>query len=200
MIEMFILKIKISLKAQISMIIMLVGIGLCTISRFDGNNTLSGFLIGLSGVIATAMYQIMSKTKQKELNCNEYQLLLYETPLSALILWIIVPFIENYAWDDPKSIWHQSYTSDLILAICFTALMSTLINISLFVAIKRTSALTYNIVSNMKTVSILLLGTLMFKEKLSLRQVIGMIIAVFGVICYSSVKMMEAKKIQQQNN
>ncbi|KAH7820224.1 putative solute carrier family 35, member E3 [Monocercomonoides exilis] len=192
LIEFIFYKKRFPVPIQASLLVIMVGIGLCTVQDFSMN--IKGFIIGASGAFASALYVIMSRSKQTELNCNEYQILLFETPISALLLLSFVAFQENYSFTDPSSIWNVTYTPTIVAAILVTATLSVGVNISLFVVTRRTSALTYSVVSNLKTVSILVLGTLLFKETLSLRKIIGMIITVSGVFIYSYLNILEKQK------
>lgn len=53
--------------------------------------------------------------------------------------------------------------------------------------------------SNIKTVSILVFGVILFQETLTLRKVLGMVIAVTGVFYYSYVKMDESGQLKKNS-
>ena len=56
----------------------------------------------------------------------------------------------------------------------------------------------YNIVSHLKTISILVLGSVIFRDHLLFQQVVGMILAMCGIIDYSLVRLaIKNKKAKQ---
>lgn len=67
-----------------------IGVTVTTIS--DTEATIKGTLIALSALWVTSWYQIWVQKKQKELQCNGFQLLYYQSSLSLLLiafLWLI---------------------------------------------------------------------------------------------------------------
>lgn len=185
---------KFSQKVIQSLAIIVVGILLCTVNDFRTN--LVGFIIGFLGAFGSALYVLLSRTTQKDLNCTSHQLLLFQCPLSALMLCFIIPFLENYDSNDPDSIWNACYTNSLIAQIIYTCIASVGVNISLFLITRRTSPLTYSVMSNIKTVSTLTFGILFFKEPLTPRKVSGMVLALVGVAYYSYAKALESGQIE----
>ena len=80
------------------------------------------------------------------------------------------------------------------LALCFLQLFILLscsiavgTNLSQFICIGRFSAVSFQVLGHMKTILVLILGFILFgKEGLNLHVVIGMIIAVIGMIWYGN--------------
>lgn len=60
-------------------------------------------------------------------------------------------------------------------------------NLSQFICIGRFTAVSFQVIGHMKTILVLILGFLFFgKEGLNIQVVVGMIIAVFGMIWYGN--------------
>jgi hypothetical protein len=57
------------------------------------------------------------------------------------------------------------------------------------------SALTYNMVSHMKTVSILVGGFILFQDNLKFKQFIGILFTLFGLFSYTLVRMREQNQL-----
>jgi solute carrier family 35 protein E3 len=71
------------------------------------------------------------------------------------------------------------------MALLISAIMAVLVNVSTFLIIGRTSAITYNMVGHGKLVLILLCGYLFFGGALSLWNLIGVALAIGGIMTYS---------------
>ena len=57
------------------------------------------------------------------------------------------------------------------------------------------SALTYNMVSHMKTISILVGGFILFQDNLKFKQFIGILFTLFGLFSYTFVRMREQNQL-----
>jgi len=49
----------------------------------------------LEGLVATAFYQLLVKTRQDKLEANSFQLLHYQAPQSALLVAVCTPFFDK---------------------------------------------------------------------------------------------------------
>ena len=86
------------------------------------------------------------------------------------------------------------YLKMIWLALCFVQLFILLscsiavgTNLSQFICIGRFSAVSFQVLGHMKTILVLILGFILFgKEGLNLHVVIGMFIAVIGMIWYGN--------------
>jgi solute carrier family 35 protein E3 len=63
-------------------------------SMYDLNFNVFGLTIGLVGTAVTSLYQVWVGEKQKEFKVNALQLLIYQAPLSSLMLMCVIPFFE----------------------------------------------------------------------------------------------------------
>jgi len=74
-----------------------VVVGVCTHSVNDIKLTVSGTIIASIGVLAASLYQVWVGEKLKEFDMNSQQLLLYQAPLSAIILIPLIFFVRKNA-------------------------------------------------------------------------------------------------------
>lgn len=147
--------------------------------------SLVGTGIALLSVFITALYQVLVGSKQKDLHADSMQLLLYQAPISAMMLLVCCPFMENI-----KSIWSFPYSSGLVIAILGSSLLAALVNVSTFLIIGHTSAITYNVVGHCKLCLVLLFGFLFFDHQaLTVVNLSGILIAICGISAYSYFKL-----------
>lgn len=116
------------------------------------------------------------------------QLLSYQAPLSALILVGFVPVFDNY-----KEILNYKMSLSAGVAISTSAFLAFLVNISTFIIIGKMSAITYNVAGHIKLCFILAAGYLLFDNKFNWLNMIGVGLAVSGVVTYSMIKMKLSK-------
>ncbi|CAF4032682.1 unnamed protein product, partial [Rotaria sordida] len=57
------------------------------------------------------------------------------------------------------------------------------------------SALTYNMIGHLKTISILVGGFLLFEDSLNYKQFIGILLTLFGLFSYTFVRMSEQNQL-----
>ncbi|KAF4699572.1 hypothetical protein FOZ62_023368 [Perkinsus olseni] len=145
-----------------------VGVALATATSVEVN--LLGVTFGVAGILSTSLYQIWVKTKQEELKCM--------VPAVDDI-----PTLIDFNW--------ATYAGGLVVASCA---MAFLVNLSIFLVIGKTSPVSYNVLGHAKLVVILSSGYLAFGEPYTLPNLIGVSLAVFGIISYTHLKMNERKE------
>lgn len=69
--------------------------------------------------------------------------------------------------------------------ILLSCLLAVFCNISQYLCIGRFSAVSFQVLGHMKTVCVLILGWLLFDSELTLNNIMGMAIAVIGMVVYS---------------
>jgi solute carrier family 35 protein E3 len=92
---------------------------------------------------------------------------------------------------------------EAIVTIFVSGCLGLLVSLSTFLMIGATSALTYNIVGHLKTVSILILGVLLYGDPMTVEKFFGIVLALTGVLGYSKLKLdkqtaEKAKQAQQK--
>ncbi len=123
-----------------------------------------GLLVGCAATVAAALYQVWAGSKQAELQANSSQLLHAYTPYAIALLGILVPIFEDVGWRDrrPDTLLGFPYSVESVCAIMLSAVLGIFVSLTTFLVIGTTSSLTYNIVSNLKTVIILTGGVFLF--------------------------------------
>lgn len=178
-----------SLKIKLSLAVTCVGVIIGTVTDTEAN--LIGTIVALSALLITSLYQIWVGTKQKELECNPYQLLYYQAPISALILIPIVPVLDLWLPDKdpeaPPKVFEMPNGAAMI-AIVISSTLAFLVNLSIFLVIGKTSPVTYNVLGHFKLCVILSLGFAFFGNPIDYKNLTGIAITLAGVFWYTHLK------------
>ena len=87
-------------------------------------------------------------------------------------------------------------TASLLIILQFFILLSCSLavfcNMSQYLCIGRFSATSFQVLGHMKTVCVLILGWILFDSALTIKNILGMLLAVMGMVVYSWA--MEAEK------
>ncbi len=159
-----------------------VGVALATVTSVETN--FYGTLWGVIGVIVTSVYQIWVKTEQERLKCSSELLLFYQAPLSAVMLAIVAPFLE-----DVHEMWNISLTPDCVLGIISSGIFAFLVNLSIFLVISGSSPVSYNVLGHGKLCVILVSGYTLFGESFHAKNIAGVALAVVGIVWYTHLKL-----------
>ncbi|KOX69060.1 Solute carrier family 35 member E3 [Melipona quadrifasciata] len=133
---------------------------------------------------------VVMNIKQKEFQMDPMQLLYYQAPLSAVMLFFIVPFLEPI-----EQTFARSWSLIDIAMVILSGIIAFFVNLTSYWIIGKTSPLTYNMVGHFKFCLLLLGGSLIFHETLTINQVIGITLTLVGIILYAHVKMKDIQAV-----
>ncbi|CAF2148884.1 unnamed protein product [Rotaria magnacalcarata] len=167
-----------------------VVVGVCTHSVNDIKLTVIGTVIATIGVISASLYQVWVGARLKDLEMNSQQLLYYQAPLSAVILMPFIAVMESF----PSYATGEAQRAAL-MAVVASGIVAFAVNLSIYWVIKNTSALTYNMIGHLKTISILVGGFLLFQDALNYKQFLGILLTIFGLFSYTFVRMGEQNQL-----
>ncbi|CAF1411141.1 unnamed protein product [Adineta steineri] len=111
---------------------------------------------------------------------NSQQLLYYQTPLSALLLIPFIFYMENFPV-------YKTYEEQQIAVVA-----SGIVG---FVVKSFRSALTYNMIGHMKTISILLGSFTLFDDFPSFKEFIEILLTLSGLFSYTFVRIDEENQL-----
>jgi solute carrier family 35 protein E3 len=172
---------SVSRSVQLALVPITFGVGYATVYDFSVNP--AGLVFAMCAVVFTALAQIFTNTYQKSLECNALQLLYHTSPYISLGMLIMSPF-----FDDVRALSQFEYTQPLVMRIAISCVFALGVNISNYLVLGKTSPLTYQVLGHFKTVLILVLGFTVFNKPIDIRNVIGILIAMFGVIAYTEIR------------
>ncbi|KAI9204379.1 triose-phosphate transporter family-domain-containing protein [Polychytrium aggregatum] len=177
---------KFSTVIKLAVIVTCVGVVITSFTDVEVN--FIGTVYAMTGVVVTSLYQILIGTKQRELEVNSMQLLYYQAPLSALMLLLAVPFL-----DDMHKLRAYSMSIEALSMILLSGFMAFFVNLSIFLVIGKTSAVAYNMVGHFKTCIILITGFTVFGQAVDLKNIFGILVTLSGVFWYSHISLKNRK-------
>lgn len=102
-------------KLRLALVPVCLGVILTTTNDYRLN--MVGTAYAIAGVIVTSFYQIWSGTLQKSLNCSALQLMVYTSPMSALLILPFLPIFDNYSTTSPAGIWNFAINDRVIVRL-----------------------------------------------------------------------------------
>ena len=140
--------------------------------------------------------------EQKGLGLSGLQLLQEYSPLAVGILSVLVPCVEDmglsHAERSIATVAGFPYTPEILMAICFSASCGLMVILSSFLVIGSTSPLTYNIIGHSKTVIVLAGGALLFNDDFTQKKILGVTVALGGIVWYSLIGIVCPVKAERQ--
>ncbi|KAA3485694.1 UDP-galactose transporter 2-like [Gossypium australe] len=149
-----------SSKVKMAVVVVVIGVGVCTVT--DVKINAHGFLCACVAVLSTSLQQILQ---------------------SKLYLLLLGPFVDYFLTG--KLLASYKISSAAFFFIVLSCSLAVFCNISQYLCIGRFSAVSFQVLGHMKTVCVLILGWMLFDSELTLKNILGMSIAVNGMIIYS---------------
>ncbi|CAL5328776.1 hypothetical protein CsSME_00008988 [Camellia sinensis var. sinensis] len=168
-------------EVKMAVAVVVVGVGVCTVT--DVNVNTKGFFCSVVAVLSTSLQQISIGSLQKKYSIGSFELLSKTAPIQALSLLLLGPFIDYYLTG--KFISNYRLSSSAFFFILLSCSLAVFCNVSQYLCIGRFSAVSFQVLGHMKTVCVLSLGWLLFDSIITLKNILGMAVAVVGMIIYS---------------
>ena len=157
-----------------------------------------GVIFAFSGIFASSLYTVWIASYHKKLQMNSMQLLFNQAPLASFMLLYVIPFVDTFpVWTEvavPKWIlillvsysWiydqFSSYMQNLADPYLQSGFFACVINMSQFFIIAQTGPVSSTVVGHVKTCSIVALGWITSGRAVKDKSVIGVIVAIGGII------------------
>ncbi|EEF52951.1 UDP-rhamnose/UDP-galactose transporter 2 [Ricinus communis] len=170
-----------SKEVKLSVLVVVTGVGVCTVTDVKVNA--KGFICACLAVLSTSLQQITIGSLQKKYSIGSFELLSKTAPIQAISLLVLGPFVDYYL--NGKFISTYKMSTGAILFILLSCLLAVFCNMSQYLCIGRFSATSFQVLGHMKTVCVLTLGWLLFDSELTFKNIMGMVIAVAGMVVYS---------------
>ncbi|KAI9095070.1 hypothetical protein K1719_026534 [Acacia pycnantha] len=175
---------------QFSLVILLVGVGIATVTDLQLN--VLGSILSLLAIVTTCIAQIMTNTIQKKFKVSSTQLLYQSCPYQAMTLFIIGPFLDWLLTN--QNVFAFNYTPQVLFFIVLSCLISVSVNFSTFLVIGKTSAVTYQVLGHLKTSLVLTFGYCLLHDPFNWHNILGILIAVIGMVLYSYYCALESQQ------
>ncbi|GAA0171518.1 secondary carrier transporter [Lithospermum erythrorhizon] len=170
-----------SKEIKMSVVVVVIGVGVCTVT--DVKINAKGFICACVAVLCTSLQQISIGSLQKKYSIGSFELLSKTAPIQAGSLLVLGPFIDYYL--SGKLILDYKFSSGAILFILLSCSLAVFCNMSQYLCIGRFSATSFQVLGHMKTVCVLVLGWLLFDSALTVKNILGMLVAILGMVIYS---------------
>ncbi|KAK7353544.1 hypothetical protein VNO80_18994 [Phaseolus coccineus] len=181
---------KFSKRIQFSLVILLLGVGIATITDLQ-LNVLGAFLSFLA-ILTTCVAQIMTNTIQKKFKTSSTQLLYQSCPYQAVTLLIFGPYLDKCLTN--LNVFSFKYTTLITTVIILSCLISIAVNFSTFLVIGKTSPVTYQVLGHLKTCLVLAFGYIIVHDPFTWRNILGIMVAMIGMIVYSYYCVLETQQ------
>ncbi|WVZ13490.1 hypothetical protein V8G54_011056 [Vigna mungo] len=176
-------KIRYSRDTKLSIGVVLLGVGVCTVTDVSVNAR--GFIAAFIAVWSTSMQQYYVHYLQRKYSLSSFNLLAHTAPAQAASLLLLGPFLDFWLTNARVDKYDYKTASSIFIFLSCTIAVGT--NLSQFICIGRFTAVSFQVLGHMKTILVLIMGFFFFgKENLNLQVVFGMIIAIVGMIWYGN--------------
>ncbi|KAF4369126.1 hypothetical protein G4B88_020904 [Cannabis sativa] len=181
-----------SQQIKLSLLVLLFGVGIASVTDLQLN--LVGTIISLLAIATTCVGQILTNTIQKRLNVSSTQLLYQSAPFQAAILFVSGPVVDQFL--TKKNVFAHQYSPIVLAFIILSCIISVSVNFSTFLVIGKTSPVTYQVLGHLKTCLVLGFGYTLLHDPFTHRNILGILVAIFGMGLYSYFCTQENKKKQ----
>lgn len=176
-------KVRYSRDTKLSILVVLTGVAVCTVTDVSVN--FKGLLAATIAVWSTSLQQYYVHSLQRKYSLSSFSLLGHTAPVQAASLLLLGPFSDYWLTNQRVDKFDYTITSIFFILLSCTIAIGT--NLSQFICIGRFTAVSFQVLGHMKTILVLLLGFFLFgREGLNVHVVIGMILAVIGMIWYGN--------------
>ncbi|KAH6791348.1 nucleotide sugar transporter-KT 1 [Perilla frutescens var. frutescens] len=174
-------RVQYSRDTKLSILVVLLGVAICTVTDMSVNT--KGFVAALIAVWSTSLQQYYVHFLQRKHSIGSFNLLGHTAPPQAASLLLVGPFMDYWLTNKRVDAYHYTFSSVMFVGLSCAIAIGT--NLSQFICIGRFTAVTFQVLGHMKTILVLTLGFLFFgKEGLNLHVVVGMMIAILGMMWY----------------
>lgn len=146
-----------------------------------------GVLFAFSGIFASSLYTVWIASFHRKLGMSSMQLLLNQAPVATLLLLYAIPFVDTFP------MWAEVAAPRWAM-VALSGGFAALINISQFFIIAQTGPVSSTVVGHVKTCTIVGLGWVVSGRAVGDRGVVGVVVAVGGIIWYSVVMLRERER------
>ncbi|KAF8413067.1 hypothetical protein HHK36_001043 [Tetracentron sinense] len=174
--------------AEVYLALLPVVLGIVLASNSEPLFHLFGFLVCVGSTAGRALKSVVQGillTSEAE-KLHSMNLLLYMAPMAALILLPFTLYIEgNVAAIIIEKARGDSFSVFLLIG---NATVAYLVNLTNFLVTKHTSALTLQVLGNVKAAVAAVVSVLIFRNPVTVMGMTGFVVTVMGVVLYSEAK------------
>lgn len=181
---------KLTVFMTLSLGLILVGVTIFAV--YDLTLNFYGCIWAALAIVSTSLAQVFFAPLQRELKLNALQLLLHTSPILTFGSFASIPLFETWA-----EIIKTKITYHLVVLICVSCFCAFFLNVTNYLVLQSTSPVSYLVIGHVKTILVIILGGIVFDNAIfSFRVVVGIFVALVGVLLFSY----ENHRQQQERN
>ncbi|XP_066603359.1 solute carrier family 35 member E1 homolog [Prorops nasuta] len=192
-----ILKEKQTMKVYLSIVPIVTGVAIATLTELSFN--MIGLLSALTSTMALSLQHIYSKKVLHDTGVHHLRLLLL---LGRLALFMFLPIWLLYELPkliyDPIAETSAEIDSNIIGLLIFDGILNWLQNIVAFSVLSIATPLTYAVANASKRIFVIAVTLLVLGNPVTWVNILGMTLAIFGVLCYNKAKYDQRKEKEQE--
>lgn len=161
------------------------GVALASVTELEFH--LGGFIAALTACFLTGLkFVLSSQMLAGRYKLDSINLLYYMAPPSVAFLLPVCLLLER----EGVTLWvtDASRTNLDFMLLLFSGVISYILNVTLFIVLKATSSVTVTVAGNVKTVLVIGVSILIFKNAVTFANVAGCLIAISGCCWYGLIK------------
>ncbi|CAN1262834.1 UDP-xylose transporter 2 [Linum perenne] len=97
-----------------------------------------------------------------------------------------------------QNVFAFKYTPQVLFFIVLSCMISVSVNFSTFLVIGKTSPVTYQVLGHLKTCLVLAFGYVLLRDPFSWRNILGILVAIVGMVLYSYFCTLDAQQKAQE--
>jgi hypothetical protein len=177
-IEYFCYQKQTNVKIILSVMLLLVGVSLVAVN--DVSVSMIGLIYAFLCIICTAMVLILKSNLMETTNISPFHLLMNSSFISAFISSIPSPIFDE---------WKSEYLEfKMVVGIILSCVIALNSNFSLLLVLKRTSTLTHLVISQLKTLFLIIIGNVMFNSMPNVGYLSGVFLSAVGSTWYAQIR------------
>ncbi|KAI8114571.1 hypothetical protein M9434_002692 [Picochlorum sp. BPE23] len=161
----------------------LVGVALVTINDLEFDISVTGFTIAMISVLTSSLQQISVRKMQSEKQKSAMDLIAFIGPYSGMVLLTLSPFMDYKVSNQwiTEFAWNPWVAGGVIVS----AALAILVNISQYLCLGKFSAVEFQVMGHLKTVTVFIMCWLVLHESFSAIKWIGCVITIVGIYLFS---------------
>lgn len=182
---------RFSRSVYISLVPVVLGVMLATWTEV--NFDMAGFMAAVFSSIFTAALAVMSGlilTGNDKL--SSFNVMYYMSPPSFVML---APFSLFFEVESIVTEWQPPSALHAVCMLGLSGLVAVMLNVATFLAIANTSALSFNVAGNVKSVINIIVSVLVYRNEITFLNAFGCAVTVFGVMLYGYVTQEKKPKL-----
>ncbi|GJP55919.1 hypothetical protein CLOM_g14934 [Closterium sp. NIES-68] len=162
--------------------LVVAGVAVCTVT--DVSIRPPGLAVAALAVAATALQQVGIAMLHSRHAIDSMSLLSLTAPTQAASLLLLGPSTDQLLLAG-QSLWRTHVSAAAWACILLSCVLAIFCNLTQYLCISMLSPTSFQVLGNMKTVLVLVLGWMLFDSSLTPANVVGMAMAVSGMVLYS---------------